>query len=190
MNFNTRVTNFILLILILNITGCVLLPKPKFDPNDLNSSVVFGYIDTKNMPSEFGGAKIQGLGGEDDYVTASTYKGAFWHIAVRPGYRQVRSFSGFSSRNIFGHGDAGNIYSFGEKDSKSMAIKIKKPGIHFFGSYKFIMHKDDKFNVRRINRPLEKTVLKLVLKGLIKESGDRFYQRQIKMIKQRLRELR
>lgn len=188
MKFNLRITNIFLLILAFSISGCAML-KPKFDPNDLNSSVVFGYIDTKDMPSEFGGAVIQGLGGGDDYVTASTYKGAFWHVAVRPGYRQVRSFSGFSSRNIFGQGDAGNTYRFDEKDRKSMAIKIKKPGVHFFGSYKFNIHKD-KFNVRRVKSPSEKTVLKMVLKGLIKESGNKFYQRQIRMIKKRIAKLR
>lgn len=185
-----KIIKIILLTFILGLSGCQgLLPKPKFDANDPNSSVVFGYIGMKNMPSEFGWVKIQGLGGEDDYVTASTYKGAFWHVAVRPGHRYIPTFGGFSSRGIFGHGDVANLYNFDKKDRKSMSIKIRKPGVHFMGSYKFSMHKD-KFNTEKVRSPSEKAVLKKVLIGLKKESGERFYKRQIKMIEKRLARLR
>lgn len=187
--FTIKTIKIISLTLVLSLTGCKgLLPKPKFDANDPNSSVVFGYIGIKNMPSEFGWVKIKGLGGEDDYVTASTYKGAFWHVAVRPGHRYVPSFGGFSGHNIFGQGDEANVYNFNKNDRKSLAIKIKKPGVHFMGSYRFSMSKD-KFITQRIKSPSEKKVLKMVLAGLKKESGERFYMRQIKMIEKRLAKL-
>ena len=189
MKLSLRVTNLILLITMLSLAGCVLLPKPKFDPNDKTASVVYGYIDIKNMPSELDAVKIQGLGGDDDYVAATVKNGVFYHIAVRPGFRQASQLSGFSSRNIFGHGDKGNVYTLGMKNKNSTAITIKTAGVHFMGSHKYIPQKD-KFNLRRIKGPSKKTILKIVLKSMKEDGSDTFYPRQMKMIKKRITQLR
>ena len=189
MRIKLRIARFIVLVMTLSLASCMLLPKLKFDPNDVKASIIFGYIDTKNMPSEFGSARIQGLAGEDDYVTASTYNGAFWHLVVSPGFRKIRSFSGFSGYNAFGQGDEANIYTF-PKNNNPLTINIKKPGVYFMGSYKFIDHKKDQFDIKPIKAPSEKTVLKMILAGLKRDGSERYYPRQIKMIKKRIAKLK
>lgn len=190
MKFYLRAANFILLTLMLSIVGCsALLPKPKFDLNDVNSSVVFGYIDTKDMPSEFEWAKIRGMEDDNDYVTASTKNGAFWHIAVKPGFRQISAFGGWNSSGMFAQSEA-SVYNFEPKEKNGTGINIKAPGVHFMGSHKFINHKDkDQFDLLRVKNPSEKTVLKMVLKALQDGGGEKYYSRQVSMIKKRIAEL-
>ena len=188
MKFNLSIKYLFVLILALSISGCDLL-KPKFDANEKTASVVYGYLDAKDMPSEFGNLKIQGLGGDDDFVGATVKDGVFYHIAVRPGFRQASQLTGWASRNFFGHGDKSNVYTLGMKNKNSTAMTIKSAGVHFMGSHKYIAHKG-KFSLRRIKGPSKKWILKRVLKSLKEGGGDQFYPRQYQMIKKRLAKLR
>lgn len=102
MTFKSTAKSILLLVLAVSLGGCILLPKPKFDPNDPNSSIVYGYFDTRQMTSQFEWAKIQGNGGKNDYVTAdATKEGVFYHIAVRPGQRYITVFGGWNSSSSF-----------------------------------------------------------------------------------------
>lgn len=184
MKLNLRTANLILLML--SLVGCSLLPKPKFDTNDLTSSVIFGYIDIKDMPSEFEWAKIRGLEDDDDYVTASTKNGAFWHIAVKPGYRQISAFGGGNITGMLAQNKA-SVYNFEPKERNDTGITISSPGVHFMGSHKFIHQKDkDQFDLLRVKNPSEKTVLKMVLKNMEENGHSKMYARQANMIKKRI----
>lgn len=189
-NFKSTATHIFLLTLYLGFAGCSNLPRSDFDPMDMSTSVVFGYIDTEGMPSEFGWVKIQGLNGDENYVTATTAKGAFWHISVKPGYRKVAAFGGFTSDNIYGNDDDANSYNFVAKDRNGIAVEIKRPGVHFMGSYKFINKKNNKFGVSRIKTPGEKKVLQMVLDAMKEEGTNTLYPRQFNMIKKKILKLR
>lgn len=175
-----------ILAVLLVLAGCAgMMPKPKFDPNDPTNSVIFGYVDTTDLPSDFSTAIIRGQGGEDDYVSASVKDGIFWHPAVRLGERKIVELTGTYYRTL--GRDTHHYYKLG---AKSITVNIKTPGVYFAGAYKYVKLDDEsKFELRPIKSgaPSEKEMLKTILRELEISNRRMFdFPRQVDMIKKRI----
>jgi len=185
MKSRTMKINIMLLIPAIFLAGCKLMPTAKFDPNDPNSSFVYGYIDTTQMSSQYEWVKIRGTAGKDDYVTATTTKeGAFYHIAVRPGHRYISAFGGWNSSSIHAQ-NAATVFRFDEKSENGPSIDIKKPGLHFIGSYKLLIT-GKTFDMKKTKSPSRKDVLRMILNAMKENGHNEFYPRQYKMVKDQL----
>ena len=185
---------FSLLLSALLLSGCATAPDP-IDPKDKNRSVVFGYIDMEDGPSD-----------ELDWVTVRQYKprtkkgyysaavkeGLFYHIGIPNGSFQVDDFG----RNTRFFSNTRYIYNFGGKGRNQTARKIKRPGVYFMGSYKYknlssgSFWKPDSFKMIKTKKPREKVLLKKLLKIMQSDSGLAEYKHQIRRIKQRLKRLK
>lgn len=185
MTFKSTVKSILLLALAVSLSGCPLLPKPKFDPNDPNSSIVYGYFDTRQMKSQFEWVKIQGVAGKNDYVTAdATKEGVFYHIAVRPGKRYISAFGGWNSSNSFAQQNS-TSFRFDEEEQNGPSINIQKPGVHFMGSYKVVIN-GKSFDLQKTKSPSKKEMLKTIMDNMEKTGSKKFYPRQYEMLEVQL----
>jgi hypothetical protein len=168
------------------VAGCASRGDP-VDPKDESLSLVYGYFDMKDAPSDVDWVFIKQYGNnKDEGYRVNAKDGVFLHIGVEPGSYQVATFGG----SRFMRGDF--EYDFGSKGRNQTATRITKPGTYFFGSFKYVNHAGkgffsaDKFEMRAAKAPSEKEVLQKVIHRLETDSELRDYKRSLQLAKQRL----
>ncbi len=177
-------------------SGCSLFStKTPIDKNDQTLSVVYGYFDMEDAPSWVGidWVSIKQYKPEVAYYSCGVEEGLFFHIGVdKSASIQVEEFG----RNTRWYSNATYTYNFGGKGRNETARVIKKPGVHFLGSYKFknidsgSMFRQDSFDMVPAVAPSEKELLTKLLVIMQEDSDLAVYNHQIAMIEKRLRELK
>ncbi|MDH5766818.1 MAG: hypothetical protein OEZ38_12475 [Gammaproteobacteria bacterium] len=188
------VTLFIILPSILLSSGCALFgTEESVDANDKTLSVIFGHFNMEEAPS-WGGidwVSVKQYKPKVGYYQAGVDEGLFWHIGVTNGSIQVEQFG----RNTRFYSNATYTYNFGSKGRNETSRIIKKPGVYYLGSYKYVpvesgsFFQPDNFDMKKTKSPSEKELLTLVLKKMQEDSDFSVYKHQIGMIKKRLKQL-
>lgn len=158
------------------------------DPKRADLALVFGYIDMDDAPGDLDWVSLKQYSEKPTYYSMGAEDGIFWHIGVEMGSYQVEKFGtnpGFFSRTSY-------TYNFGTAGKNETARRIKKPGVYYLGSYKYV-HEDsgswfkpDKFSMKKLNSPGEKELLIKVLKIMQDDSDLSIYKHQIRWIKERI----
>ncbi len=197
--------NYFLIILIsfvLLFSKCHIISAPNIvdnqDYNDQSLSIVFGHFDMKDAPSKIDYAKAQHYIPKPEGIYNCRVlkdKQTFFHHGIRLGSMQVVEFGAYESGVLFKPA-AIYTYNFGYRGRNQTARRIKKPGVYFLGSYKYVAGKkidNHQFDYKIINTeaPKEKEILKKLLKEyyLKNEKSKKKFIRQIKMIQKRLQEI-
>lgn len=188
---STRVAGFTLLIgSILLLTGCGgfrFADEETIDPNDQTLSVIFGYFDVSESPTdELDWVSVKQYKPEEGYYGCYVENGMYYYLGVRNGSIQVNKL-GRSTR----WGDnVRHVFNFGGKGRNETARVIKKPGVYFLGSYKYKAAPDgSQFYMDKLESPTEKDLLNKLLKKMKEDNDLKAYRHQISMIEKRLREL-
>ena len=161
------------------------------DPKNESVSLVFGYFDMADAPSDLEWASLKRYGEKESvWYTMDARDGVIFHIGIASGSYQVEKFGGDGGILSRGRYE----YNFGTRGRNESAIRIHKPGIYFLGAYKYIdrpggLFKADKFQMKPIKEPSEKEVLKRLIAVLESDSDLKIYTRQIALAKKRLAEL-
>ena len=188
------------------VLGLIVLPGFAGDERPINvdnpdNSLVFGYIDMSEAPTKVKGAWLQQVAPptESPYWSMGVEKGLFYNTFIQPGSYQLSSFagSGFMSGSY--------EYKFPRQGRNETAVRIKKPGVYFLGSYKYVkvrkksMFKRGKFSIERVSEPTEAELLRRILEDTMKVQKAKNYKgpRKIKIedtrwaavIRARLKEL-
>ncbi|MCK4706007.1 MAG: hypothetical protein KAT90_11020 [Gammaproteobacteria bacterium] len=166
-----------LLVITLVITGCgggIRLDSPDND----NASLVFGYIDMSDAPSDLAYVRMMRIRPDiSEERGAAIHDGMFVSTWQTPGSYKFVSFGGY-----YNNGLNSISYRMPAQGKNEIDPVIKKPGAHFLGSYKYVKTEDNGFDLVRVQQPTEKTLL---LK--IKEYSTHPYWTS--MIDNRLKEL-
>lgn len=158
------------------------------DPKRKDLAVVFGYIDMEDAPGDLDWIKIKQYKTKPDYYSLGAKEGIFWHVGVDMGSYQVEKFGtnpGFWSRTSYS-------YNFGTAGRNQTARRIKKPGVYYLGSYKYInegsknWYSPDRFSMKKLKNPSEKELLIKILKFMKDDSDLNIYKHQMRWIKQRI----
>ena len=136
--------------------------------NDPSNSLVFGYVDMADAPTNVNGASIMQVSPPTDkpYWGTDVRNGLFYTYYLPPGSYKLATLYGSS----FWKGDY--RYNFPRQGSEQ-AVRIKQSGIYFLGSYKYKNVKTGffeggKFDIQRVDSPTEAELLQRILK----EDGD------------------
>lgn len=172
-----NIKNIIILSFSLLFVGCA--TKDLVAPHKDDVSLVFGYIDMQDAPSKkIDHARIKSvqpnLPGEKMVYSVDN---VLFTPFLRPGKYK---FTRLTSYHL--GGNSGTDYDLGYQGRSEMDPVIKKPGVYYFGSYKYVSG-DDGFTFERIEKPDEKSLL-LKIKPYAK------HDYWIKMINTRLDELK
>ncbi len=184
----TSLCSVTLLALILG--GCAGTPV---DPKDESVSMVFGYFDMADAPSNLEWASLKRYGDKDPrWYDMAARQGLVFHIGIAPGSYQVEKFGGMGGIPLLTRKPY--EYHFGTRGRNETAVRITKPGIYFLGAYKYVDHagglfKADKFEMKALGAPSEKELLQRLIALLESDSELKMYRRQIALAKQRLAEL-
>lgn len=173
---------------VLLLNGCASVPP--VDPKDESVSIVFGYMDMTDAPSNLQWVSLKRYGDkEPTWYDMAARDGLIFHIGIRPGSYQVEKFGGmggipFLTRQRY-------EYNFGTRGRNDTAMRIQKAGIYFLGAYKYVDHpgglfRADKFDMQPLKSPSEKELLQRLITVLEAESELKMYTRQIALAKKRL----
>jgi hypothetical protein len=143
-----------------------------------NNSLVFGYIDMSDAPTKVKGAWLEQVAPPTDspYWSMGIEKGLFYNTFIQPGSYQLSSFAGSS----FAKG--AYEYKFPRQGQNETRVRIKKPGVYYLGSYKYVkvkkggMFKRAKFTIERVNEPTEAELLRRILDDTMKIQKAKNYK--------------
>lgn len=181
----------ILAMCLLLVAACASKGDP-VDPKDETVSLVFGYFDMKDAPSDLRWVSIKKYGDKPLYYEAGAKEGLFWHVGITPGSYQVETFGGqggipmLTSRPY--------RYNFGTRGRNATAIRVKGPGLYFMGAYRYVEHKGglmdaDRFEMKSVKSPPEKEVLQRLIKEIESDEELKIYTRQLAWARKRVAEL-
>ena len=167
-------------------------PDKQVDQRDgKKTSFVFGYIDTGDAESDVEWAHLKQLEPRvfDPDKPTHAHADVFYVENLLTGKYRLESFGG-NTLSFFHRGYALATHSidYNMNIDDPVLIRIKKPGVHFMGSYKFIevergFFEDDQFTLKRIAKPTEKEVLARIVEFT---KGTRWEP----MLRKRLKRLR
>ena len=178
------------LVLALLLVGCAGTPV---DPKDESVSLLFGYFDMADAPSNLQWVSLKRYGeNEPVWYDMAVRDGLVFHIGVAPGSYQVEKFGGtggipFVTSQRY-------EYNFGTRGRNATALRMQRPGIYFLGAYKYVnqsggLFRADKFDMQPVQQPSEKELLQRLITLLESDSDTKMYTRQIALAKKRLAEL-
>lgn len=138
--------------------------KPFKNPIQQEESLVFGYIDMDDAPCLLDWVDMKRLQPKTDkpYYNFAVKDGMFYRTYTPPGVYKFDAFGGASFiRN------ANFTFKFPQGKGE-MDREIKKTGIYYVGSYKYVKVKTrffepGKFDYERIQKPSEKELLERLL---------------------------
>ena len=176
---------------VLAAAGCASKGEP-IDPKDETMSMVYGYFDMTDAPSDLRWVSIKKYGDKPLFYEAGAKEGLFWHVGVAPGSYQVETFGGNGGIPMLT--SSPYRYNFGTRGRNDTAIRIKRPGLYYMGSYKYVEHKGgfmeaDRFEMKSVRAPSEKEILQRLVKAMESDDELRAYTRQIAWAKSRLAQL-
>lgn len=169
-----RITLLQTLLIALVLGGCISTfqgrdtPDKKVDQRDgKKMSFVFGYIDTGDAESDVEWAQLKQLEPRvfDPDKPARAHEDVFYVENLLTGKYRLESFGG-NTLSFFhrGYFIATHSIDYQMNIDDPVLITIKKPGVHFMGSYKFFevergFFEKDQFTLKKIAKPTEKEVL-------------------------------
>lgn len=174
------------------ISGCTSSPVFK-DPHKKSYSLVLAYIDMSDADSEatWMNAKVVKKRGEKPswyqfgFVRDEKLGTILHNQYVTRGKIRLEDFGG----NATGWFDnAIYRYNFPSQGKGMGALNIKKPGVHFAGSFKYIpvetgFFEQSKFDIKQVKSPTEKEVLTAFLKHVEDGKWKKMIQARIKKLK-------
>lgn len=175
------------LVLVLVLSGCAGTP---IDPRDESVSLVFGYFDMADAPSNLQWVSLKRYGDTDPaFYDLAVRDGLIFHIGIAPGPYQVEKFGGTGGIPFLT--SQRYEYNFGTRGRNDTAVRIQKPGVYFLGAYKYVNHsgglfRADKFEMKPVQQPSEKELLQKLITVLESERDTKMYTRQIALAKQHL----
>lgn len=166
------------------------------DTGDATVSIVFGYFDVKDAPSNLEWVSLRRYdsakkGGESYRLAVKD--GLFFHVGIAPGSYQVDKFGGMGGIPLLTRRPY--EYDFGSKGRNTTAVRIRKAGIYFLGTHQYVNHAGkglfapDRFEMEPVKAPTEKELLQRLLKELESDNALTGYTRQRELARQRLAEL-
>lgn len=158
------------------------------DPNDATVSVVYGYIDMKEAPSDVNWVLVRFYDGGGFGYHGEVKEGMFYHLVEDLGPYQVESFGAYPSFLD----NTSYTYDFGGSGRNTSAIRISEPGAYFMGMHRYVevetgWFEVSKFEIEPARQPGEREILAWVLWDM--ETNDSEYVHQIDMVRRRLAEL-
>jgi hypothetical protein len=177
------------------IAGCASSGQP-VDTKDETVSLVYGYFDMKNAPSDLEWVSIRQYDGkskERGWYRLAAKDGLFFHVGIEPGSYQVEKFGGTGGIPLLTRRPF--EYNYGSKGRNATAVRIQKPGLYFLGTHEFVNHagkglfEPDRFDMKPAKTPGEKELLQRLIKELETDKELAGYGRQLRQAKQRLSEL-
>ena len=138
---------------------------PGRDVNDPTSSLVFGYMDMADAPTEVDWVSLKQVGTPTDE--------GYWSLGVDDGlvFNQYLPVGSYQMAQFGGSGFmAGDVrYSFPAYGKNETAVRITKPGVYFLGSFKYVKVKTGlfapgKFDIERTSTPTERELLERIQK--------------------------
>jgi hypothetical protein len=149
------------------------------------SSLVFGYIDMADAPSDIRWVDMKRIRPETQtpYYPMRVEKGMFYRTYVPEGLYKFDTFGGYSFRL----GGNNLTYAFARQGKQEIDPVIKEPGIYFVGSYKYQRLDASPYSKRyrlvRVNQPTEAELLR----RLLEKAGHPSWKEKIE---QRLKEIK
>jgi hypothetical protein len=176
---------------LLLVAGCASKGDP-IDPKDETLSMVFGYFDMKEAPSDLRWVSIKKYGDKPLFYEAGAKEGLFWHVGIAPGSYQVETFGGQGGIPMLT--SSPYRYNFGTRGRNDTAVRVRRPGLYFMGVYRYVEHKGgfmetDRFEMKPAKAPSEKEVLQRLIKEMESDDELRIYTRQLAWAKKRVAEL-
>lgn len=158
----------ILVVIAFTLNGCADKRLIRDNENDLaTASLVFGYIDMSDAPSDLDWIVIKQVLPKTDkpFWFSATDKGMFWASHYKKGAYQIDSFGGHSYllRTDFS-------FELPKQYAEKLRFKVSsKPGIYFLGSYKYKdvktgFFQQGKFDFVPVKSPTERELLERLLK--------------------------
>jgi len=154
---------FVIWLLLLGLLAGCASSGPERSLDDPTNSLVFGFIDMDEAPTQVSSAWIMQVAppSETPYWSLGVNKGLFYNSYLPPGSYQLSKFSGSG----FFAGE--HEYSFPRQGNQT-ALRITKPGIYFLGSFKYKkvdtgIFEQGKFSIEKINKPTEAELLQRIL---------------------------
>jgi hypothetical protein len=163
------------------------------DPRDESLSIVFGYVDMADAPSNLQWVSFKRYGEKESvWYDMAARDGLVFHIGIAPGSYQVEKFGGMGGIPLLTR--QRYEYHFGTRGRNDTAIRIHAAGIYFLGAYKYVNHsgglfRADKFEMQPLKTPAEKELLQRLITVLESDSKLKIYTRQIALAKKRLASL-
>lgn len=145
------------------IQGCASGP-PGRDVNDPTSSLVFGFVDMEEAPTDVDWVSLKQVGAPEDE--------GYWNLGVEDGlvFNQYLPVGSYQMSQFGGSGFmAGDVrYNFPSYGKNETALRITKPGVFFLGSYKYVKVKTGffeagKFDFKRVDAPAERELLERIV---------------------------
>jgi hypothetical protein len=175
----------------LTLVGCA--SAPPVDSKDESVSIVFGYFDMADAPSNLQWVSLKRYGEKGPmWYDMAARDGLIFHVGIQSGAYQVEKFGGMGGIPLLTR--QRHEYNFGTRGRNETAIRIQKAGIYFLGAYKYVdrpggLFRADKFEMEPVKTPSEKEVLRRLITVLESDSELKMYTRQIALAKKRLAEL-
>lgn len=160
-----KIPGFLLLLAsVLALSGCVS-TGPSRDMNDPTNSLIFGYIDMEDAPTDLEYAHVKQVfpPSEYPYWWMGAEDGILYNGVVPPGGYQMANFGGSS---FLGGPVEYNFPNYGRNQT---AVRIDSPGIYFMGAFKYVevdtgFLEADKFSMEPIASPGERELLERIAK--------------------------
>ena len=162
----------------------------RVDTRDARLSIVVGYLDMRQAPSNLQWVSIKAYGpGTDHFFKARVEDGVFFHIGVDPGPYQIDRFGGQGGIPLLTARPF--QYDWGTRGRNESAIRIDQPGVYFVGAYEYVPHQTGifeagKFSIKTVRSPSEREVLQRALRVIEGDSELRAYDLQIERLRRRI----
>lgn len=161
------------------------------NPEEPKMSLVYGYIDMREAPSDADEIIIRQYqnkpADEDPYQTAEAVSGMFWFDQLMPGSYQLIGFSGETAwlrpRSWFA---SKYEYHMPEREQNDSLIKLITPGIYFMGSFYYKntgSFFNPQFDIQKVDAPTEKELLKQLLPYSSGTKWEAMIQKRISELK-------
>ena len=170
------------------LAGCAT-SRDNVDPAAQDLSVVAGYIDMADAPSNVRWVSIKAYGpGADHHYRTRVVDGVFFHVGVEPGSYQVDRFGG--SSGIPGFIGSLHEYEWGVRGRNGTAVRIERPAVYFLGSWRYAKQPRSaagaSFDMERLSMPGEREVLARVLRTVEADAELRVYTTQVQRLRKRV----
>lgn len=159
--------------------------KPFRGSFEEEKSLIFGYIDMSDAPSNFKWLNAKRIKPTSDtpYYGFFVDHGLFYRTYIPEGVYKLQDFGGFSWR----YGGTEVAYNFPTQGKNVWDPLIKVPGIYYLGSYKYKKAKSSfmnaKYDLVQIKSPGEKELLQRLLKLAVHPTWKNKIEKRIKEIK-------
>ena len=159
-----RMSGILLVFSALLLAGCAS-TGPERDIDDPANSLVFGYIDMEDAPTDVSYAHLKQVFPPSEYP--------YWPMGVEDGllFQQYLPPGGYQMSNFGGSGfwSGEHEYSFPNFGKNQTALRVDVPGIYFIGAFRYEevdtgFLEVDKFSMVPVESPTERELLERLAK--------------------------